>query len=94
VFLKVASLPIIILRFFRRLLGLFEPAHVRVETRPREQQQALRGTPTGRWIMNPIIWLLLIILLLAPRTALSKAGRLDWRAILLLMCVFTLLVRL
>lgn len=43
--------------------------------------------------MNPIIWLLLSTLLLAPCTALSKAGRLDWRAILLLMCVFTLLVR-
>ncbi len=43
--------------------------------------------------MSPIIWLLLFILLLAPRTTLSKAGRLDWRAILLLMCVFTLLVR-
>ena len=30
-FLNAASLPITISRFFRRLLGLFEPAHVRVE---------------------------------------------------------------
>jgi hypothetical protein len=43
--------------------------------------------------MSPIIWLLLFVLLLAPRTTLPKAGRLDWRAILLLICVFTLLVR-
>lgn len=44
--------------------------------------------------MSPIVWVLLIILLLAPRTALPKAGHVDWRAILLLLCVFTVLLRL
>lgn len=39
--------------------------------------------------MSPIIWLLLFVLLLAPRTTLPKVGR----ALLLLVCVFTLLVR-
>ena len=43
--------------------------------------------------MSPIVWVLLAVLLLAPRAALPKAGHLDWRAILLLICVFTVLVR-
>jgi hypothetical protein len=43
--------------------------------------------------MSPIIWVLLIVLLLAPRATMTKARHLDWRAILLLICVFTLLVR-
>lgn len=43
--------------------------------------------------MSVIIWVLLIVLLLAPRATMSKARHLDWRAILLLLCVFTLLAK-
>lgn len=41
--------------------------------------------------MTIFLWILFALLLLAPGAALHKARRLDWRAILLLMCVGTLL---
>jgi hypothetical protein len=37
------------------------------------------------------IWILFAVLLLAPGAAWHKSHRLDWRAILLLICVLTLL---
>jgi hypothetical protein len=37
------------------------------------------------------IWILFAILVLAPGAALHKSRRLDWRALLLLTCVLTLL---
>jgi hypothetical protein len=40
-----------------------------------------------------LIWILMALLVLAPRAAFSKVGRIDWRAILLLVCLITVMVR-
>ena len=41
--------------------------------------------------MTIFLWILFAVLLLAPHAALHKSRRLDWRAILLLICELTLL---
>ncbi len=41
--------------------------------------------------MTVFLWILFIVLVLAPGAALHKSRHLDWRAILLLICVVTLL---
>ncbi len=43
--------------------------------------------------MSVLVWILLALLILAPRAAFSKAGRIDWRAMLLLLCLITLMIR-
>ena len=42
--------------------------------------------------MTIFIWILFAILILAPGATLHKSRRLDWRAILLLICMVTLLL--
>jgi hypothetical protein len=42
--------------------------------------------------MTISIWILFAVLLLAPGAAFRKSRRLDWRAILLLICTVTLLL--
>ncbi len=43
--------------------------------------------------MSVLVWILLALLVLAPRAAFSKVGRIDWRAMLLLLCLITLMIR-
>jgi hypothetical protein len=42
--------------------------------------------------MTLFVWLLFVVLVLAPSAALHKSRVVDWRAILLLVCVITLLL--
>jgi hypothetical protein len=42
--------------------------------------------------MTLFLWILFMVLVLAPSAALPKARHVDWRAVLLLLCVTTLLL--
>ena len=42
--------------------------------------------------MTLFLWILFIVLVLAPSAALRKSRHVDWRAVLLLICVMTLLL--
>lgn len=43
--------------------------------------------------MNFWVWVLMAILLFAPKDATPKAGRWDWRALALLLCVIAVMTQ-
>ncbi len=42
--------------------------------------------------MTLFLWILFVVLVLAPGAALIKSRHVDWRAVLLLICVMTMLL--